>query len=170
MLYHFSENPGIKTFHPHQSDGSPYSVPYVWAIDEEHEVNYFFPRDCPRIIYRMSPGVTEADREKFFGGTESAIIITIENPWLKILNDAVLYRYVLPEENFKLIDKIAGYYISTHDVEPLSVESFDNLPEKIKAKGAELRFTNNLRGLEKEILSSSVKYFSMIRLRNVINN
>jgi hypothetical protein len=165
MLYHFSEEPGIKTFHPRSPQGSPDTLPYVWAIDEEHQVNYYFPRNCPRIIYRMSAGITEPDKESFFSGTGCSTIITIEEKWLDRLNTAEIYRYSFFDTGFKVIDKTAGYYISNNEVEPIIIERFGNLPERIRKKNAELRLTDNLRALEKQILNSSIKHFSMIRLR-----
>jgi hypothetical protein len=51
MLYHFSEDPNINEFVPRSMECMP---PVVWAIDEEHSFFYFFPRDCPRVIFSWS--------------------------------------------------------------------------------------------------------------------
>lgn len=58
MLFHFSENPNIKEFIPQAADGMP---PMFWEIDEEHAANYFFPRDCPRVIYSRSDNISLED-------------------------------------------------------------------------------------------------------------
>lgn len=163
MLYHFSDKPGIKKFHPQTI---PYNdlPPVVWAIDEEHCVNYFFPRDCPRIIYGKSANITSQDNEKFFAGTDADRIITVENKNKERLNNAVIYNYTFDEYGFELIDKVAGYYISYAEVTPLKVEPMDNLIDKIKNTGTELRFTDDLNFLRVEILNSSIDNYSIIKM------
>lgn len=163
MLYHFSDKPDIKKFLPKTI---PYNdlPPVVWAIDEEHCVNYFFPRDCPRIIYGKSENATSADNEKFFAGTNSSRIITVENKNKERLSNAVIYKYTFDEKDFELRDKIAGYYISYAEVVPMKVEPMDNLIDKIKNTGTELRFTGDLNSLRIEILNSSIDNYSIIKM------
>lgn len=67
MLYHFSEEPGIKVFKPRPAKASPHIKPAVWAIDEEHAMHYCFPRDCPRVIYWKADWTSDEDRNHFFG-------------------------------------------------------------------------------------------------------
>jgi hypothetical protein len=55
MFYHFSEEADIPIFTPRLSKAYPELEPAVWAIDESHAVHYYFPRNCPRIIYTKSP-------------------------------------------------------------------------------------------------------------------
>lgn len=164
MFYHFSDDPEIKTFVPRVIGEFP---PLVWAIDEEHRVNYYFPRQCPRIIYGKSENSNAHDIEKFFKGTSAEKIITIPDYMEEELNEAVIYKYTFSEDGFELKDKIAGYYTSPHCVTPLSVEPVSNLPGLISAAGADLRFTGDLMGLRKRILNSSIDNFSMIRLKNL---
>lgn len=164
MLYHFSVDPDIKVFTPRTIGDNP---PLVWCIDKEHCVNYFFPRQCPRIIYGKSPNTTSSDIDKFFEGTTFEKIITIPDYMEAELNTAVIYKYSFDESGFFLKDKIAGYYCNPEEVVPISVEPVDNLPEKIKAAGAELRFTNDLLALRERILNSTIDNFSMIRLKNL---
>ena len=164
MLYHFSDDPEIKTFTPRVIGNFP---PLVWAIDEEHKVNYYSPRQCPRIIYGKSENSTPPDIEKFFEGTSAEKIITIPDYMEEELNSTVIYKYTFNEDGFELQDKIAGYHTSPNNVIPLRVEPASNLPGLIAGAGAELRFTDNLMGLRERILNSSIDNFSMIRLKNL---
>ncbi|HEX2787412.1 MAG TPA: hypothetical protein VHP32_05855 [Ignavibacteria bacterium] len=163
MLFHFSEKPDIKKFFPQIISYN--NLPAcVWAIDEEHSVNYFFPRDCPRIIYAKSENITAKDEEKFFGGTNANKIITVENKNQERLSEAVIYKYTFDKAGFKLQDKIAGYYISYNEIIPLKCERMENLINKIKNTGAELRFMDDLNSLRIEILNSSIDNYSIIKM------
>ena len=166
MLYHISENQDIEEFIPRKSETYKELLPIVWAIDQEHIVNYYFPRDCPRIIYKYSEGVTEKDTLKYFSNTISKTINTIENRWYKRINDSIIYKYIFEEEKFKLFDKIAGYYISEEKIKPKSIEEIKDIIEKIMEQNIELRFTPNLFPLRNSLIKSSVSDFSIIRFRN----
>src|SRR5438445_9179842 len=71
-LFHFSEEPTIQRFEPHVPQPQPEASPLVWAIDEAHAPNYFFPRDCPRVCFWSGPRTTRADRERYFGPSTAA--------------------------------------------------------------------------------------------------
>lgn len=163
MLYHFSDEPNIKVFTPRVVGNSP---PLVWAIDEEHCVNYYFPRQCPRIIYGKSENSTLEDIAEFFEGTSAGKIITIPDYMEDELNEAVIYKYTFIEEGFELRDEIAGYHTCPYNVIPINVEPLTSLPELIRSAGAELRFTGDLLSLRERILNSTIDNFSMIRLKN----
>ena len=164
MLYHFSDDPGIKVFTPRKIGDNP---PLVWCIDEEHCVNYFFPRQCPRIIYGKSSNSSPEDLDNFFENTDADKIITIPDYMEEELNSAVIYKYTFAEEGFFLKDKIAGYYCNPDEELPLSVEPVDDLPSKIQSSGAELRFSSDLLSLRDAILNSTIDNFSMIRLKRL---
>lgn len=53
-LYHFSEEPDIERFRPRPAAAYPELEPVVFAIDGEHATHYYFPRECPRVIYWKS--------------------------------------------------------------------------------------------------------------------
>ncbi|MCB0724569.1 MAG: hypothetical protein KDC73_07665 [Ignavibacteriae bacterium] len=95
MLYHFSDDPDIKVFSPRRIADNP---PLVWCIDEEHCVNYFFPRQCPRIIYGKSVNSSAEDIERFFRDTIADKIITIPDYMEEELNSTVIYKYTFSEE------------------------------------------------------------------------
>ncbi|WP_182914733.1 DUF6886 family protein [Paenibacillus thiaminolyticus] len=92
MLYHFSEEPGIKRFVPRENQNREGLPPVVWAIDEEHQFTYFFPRNCPRIVVRATPDMSEEERDRFFGQSLANAIITIESRWYARVADCTIYR------------------------------------------------------------------------------
>ncbi len=49
MLFHVSEESGIKRFEPRALEGG--GKPVVWAIDDARLRNYLVPRDCPRVTF-----------------------------------------------------------------------------------------------------------------------
>ncbi|GGD57762.1 DUF6886 family protein [Paenibacillus nasutitermitis] len=168
MLYHFSENPDITTFVPQPVKNRPDLPSVVWAIDEEHAVNYYFPRDCPRVIYSRSEAVSSADLELFFHGSKASTIIVVESGWLEKINTVALYRYTFEDNGFELTDGTAGYYLSRQTVNPIAVEPVQQLLAKIVNAGAELRFTPNLYPIRNAVLSSTIDDYSIIRFQHAV--
>jgi hypothetical protein len=166
MLFHISEDPNIKEFLPRKSDLYVDLPPIVWGMDEKHLINYYFPRDCPRIIYRYSLDITEEDKIKYFSNTNSETIITLENCWYNILNKTILYKYIFGKEKFRLFDDIAGYYISEEKIEPKSIIRIDKIMEKLIEENVEVRFTPTLFPLRDSLIKSSIKDYSIIRFKN----
>jgi hypothetical protein len=82
VLYHFSENPHIDVFVPRQKGNRRDMPPVVWAIDAAHEVSFYVPRDCPRIICYRTPGMSEVDAAQFLGPTRADVVMTVESGWL----------------------------------------------------------------------------------------
>lgn len=167
MLYHFSEEAHIIVFKPRLSETYPHLEPAVWAIDEDHSLHYFFPRDCPRVIYWKAEWTKEEDLRSFFGGTNVGKIIVVENEWLDRIRNVELYKYTFPEETFTLFEeaKTAGYYISHQEIVPSKVERIDDVIGHLLSKNIELRFTPNLYPIRNKVISSTVD-FSIIRFRN----
>ena len=68
-LFHFSDDPGIERFEPRpvlvpseRPAGQEWlNGPLVWAITEERQAAYLFPRDCPRILLWPRPDTTAED-------------------------------------------------------------------------------------------------------------
>ena len=166
MFYHISEESNIKEFIPRKTESFIDLPPVVWAIDEEHIVNYFFPRDCPRIIYRYSKNVTEEDKNIFFSNTVSNTIIALENRWYNTIKNAILYKYIFEEDKFTLIEDIAGYYISEEKIIPKGMEKIENLLDEILKQNIELKFTPNIFPLRNSLIKSSINDYSIIRFRN----
>ncbi|GBF75529.1 hypothetical protein PA598K_03946 [Paenibacillus sp. 598K] len=140
--------------------------PAVWAIDDEHAANYFFPRDCPRVIFRKSDQMSEEDKRHFFGDTSADTIITVENDWLDRILNVKLYKYTFDSHSFEMEDEIAGYYISQEPVKPVKVEPLENVLHELVKRSVELRFTPNLHPIRERVISSTVDDYSIIRFRN----
>jgi hypothetical protein len=165
LYYHFSEEPGIERFKPRPSAAFPQYPPVVFAIDEAHAPHYFFPRDCPRVIYWKADRTTEEDLKHFFSHTAAAKIIAVENRWLERIRSTKLYVYTFGEESFESFDTTAGYYTSTIEVTPLKVEPVGDLLEKLLSSQVELTFTPSLHPIRDRVVGSTVD-FSIIRFRN----
>ena len=78
-LYHFSEEPTIERFVPRPVKVGPSDEKLVWAIDSAHCHQFYFPRDCPRVIISKSPHTSAKDTETFFGHTTATVIAAIES-------------------------------------------------------------------------------------------
>jgi len=165
FLYHFSEESNIKIFHPRKINQEQLP-PVVWAIDEEHAVNYLFPRDCPRVIFRRSQAMSGEDEARFFVNSSASTIIAVENDWLERITQTTLYKYTFHKDTFELKDEVAGYYVSRQSVEPITVEPINHLLHEIVSRNVELRFTPNLHPIRDAILASTIDAYSIIRFRN----
>lgn len=162
-LYHFSEEDNIEIFRPRVKSNRRDMPPVVWAIDDEHAFTFYFPRNCPRIVYTKNENLTERDRERFFGTTNAEIVVTIETQWYTKIRDTVIYRYELPSDTFRLFDQPAGYYISLETVIPLERVAIDNGLERLMAMNIDVRFTPDLNPLREAILNSSIDDFGIHR-------
>lgn len=165
-LYHFSEESDIEIFKPRVKPSRQNMPPVVWAIDEQHEFTFYFPRKCPRIVYTKSEGISERDYDTFFGLTDSNIVITVETDWYKRINNTITYRYEMPGKTFTMFDEFAGYYISEEIVEPIGITVMDHLVERLAALNIEIRLTPNLYRLREAILESTVKDFGIHQFAN----
>jgi hypothetical protein len=165
-LFHFSEEDSIEIFRPRVKENRKDMPPVVWAIDEAHEFTFYFPRECPRIVYSRSDHITEEDDHKFFGLTSANIVITVETHWYGNIKNATLYKYHLPSDSFQLFDVFAGYYISTDPIVPLLKEAIRQPLERLISMGIEVRFTPNLYPLRDALVSSSLNDFGIHRFAN----
>jgi len=170
ILLHFSEEEGIETFVPRPNKSYPHLQPAVWAIDQEHAAHYYFPRDCPRVIYWKSDTSTDQDTDIFFHCSTVDKIMVIENRWLKRIQETRLYVYEFDPEGFELFEeaKTAGYFISHREVKPVRVKVMDDLLGSILSQGIELRFTPSLRTVRNAVVNSTLE-FSVIRYSNAVN-
>lgn len=167
LLYHFSEDPSISVFMPRQLSYRLDEPAMVWAINGYYGVNYYFPRDCPRICLSVREGTTAEDRERFFGMSSTDRLVAIESSWLERLRKAVLYRYTFDETEFELYDANAGYYTAAQEVKPVAVERMDDLLSWLIDAGVELRVTPSLKQLRDAVLASTLG-FSLIRMKNAV--
>ena len=100
-VYHFSEEPDIKVFEPRTPAHRPDVEPLVWAIAEEFQPAYFFPRDCPRILLWCTDTTSAADRSHWFGESDARMLAYVEYGWLERMREASLYRYELPPDELR---------------------------------------------------------------------
>jgi hypothetical protein len=164
-LYHFSEEPDIAQFRPRPAPAFPHLPPVVFALDRERSPHYFFPRDCPRVIYWKAGWTTEEDARSFFADTAAPKIAVVESGWLDRIRGCELYVYTFAGDSFVQMGGSAGYNVSTETVAPLRVEPVGDLLGKLLGAGLELRFTPSLHPIRERVVASSVD-FSIIRFRN----
>jgi hypothetical protein len=166
LLYHFSENPSIERFLPLPNQNNKEMPPVVWAIDEEHSPHYFFPRECPRVIFSRSESLSKEDERLFFSQSSARRIIAVELNWISRIQQTTLYKYTFDSAGFKLFDPVAGYYVSKYETVPIAVEPLENLLGCLELVDVELRLTPDLHPLRDMIVSSTIDHFSIIRFQN----
>src|SRR5262245_54590184 len=118
MLFHISEESGIRRFEPRPSEYT--DEPVVWAIHADRLCNYLLPRDCPRVTYYAGSETTPADVERFLGSSRA--VVAIEEGWWEAVRECRLYRYHMPPENFECVDECAGYFVNREPVVPTAVD------------------------------------------------
>jgi hypothetical protein len=170
-LFHFSDDGGLTRFTP-RPVRTPSQRPsgrdwlngaLVWAIDEARQPLYLFPRECPRILVHPTPSTTADDLERWWGERTCRMIAHIEWAWFERFRMGRLYRYELPVAAFEDLDD-AGMWVARTEVEPISVETIDDLPAALAEQGVELRLMPSLVPL-KDVWETSL-HASGIRLRN----
>jgi len=170
-LFHFSDDPAIEAFSPRpvtvpspRPGGREWlNGPLVWAIEEDWQALYFFPRDCPRILLRRTPRTTDADLDAWWGGQDWSMIAHMEWAWYERFRAATLYRYELPPNAFEPLSD-AGMWVSRDEVRPLSVEAIDDLAAALRFENVELRLMERLTPLRH--VWDTTLHASGIRLRN----
>jgi len=174
-LFHFSDDAGIDRFDPRpvrtpaqRRPGMEWlNGPLVWAIAEDHQQLYLFPRECPRIVMWAHAGTSASDRQAWLGDAppDIAAVAYVEARWLERLEHAVLTRYELPHDHFVDIDDV-GMWVSRAAVVPREVTRLSDLRAELAACRTELRVVDSLLPL-KPLWQSSM-HASGIRLRNAV--
>lgn len=170
-LFHFSEDPGIARFAPRpvltpspRPPGREWlNGPLVWAIEDERQAMYLFPRDCPRILLWPTDATTAEDKARFWRESACRTIAYVEDAWLDAIGRATIYRYALPSETFESLDD-AGMWISRAPATPIRMEVIDDLPRALEEQGVELRALPSLAPL-RDVWSTTL-HASGVRLRN----
>jgi hypothetical protein len=172
-IFHFSEDAGIRQFEPRpvrvaatRRPGQEWlNGPLVWAIDEEHQRMYLFPRECPRILIWPHAGSSEADIDTWLGDLQPGMqaVAYVESAWADRLQAGYVYRYEFSLEAFQSIED-AGMLVSHSAVAPLAMQRITDLPQALHASRTELRIVDSLKPL-RGVWDSSV-HASGIRLRN----
>ena len=164
-LYHFSEDPSIELFVPRSVRAGPSDEELVWAVGGAQCHQFYFPRDCPRVVISKARFTTAEDAETFFGHSTAKVIAAIESNWLDRLRRTTIYRYTLPGESFELRNESAGYWVSEREIRPIGVEPIRDLMAALVDAGVELRIVPSLVPLRDAVISSTVN-FDIIRWRN----
>ena len=85
-VLHFSEEPDIPRFVPRPVSTRTDVGPYVWAVDRRRAPDYWFPRDCPRVLAWPEPDTAEADRADVLGPGGGDRVHAIEYSWLTAMH------------------------------------------------------------------------------------
>lgn len=171
-LFHFSEDPSIGVFVPQpvavpaeRPPGMDWlNGPLVWAVTEERQASYLFPRDCPRIILWPLPTTSDEDRAEWFGDHDWTAIAHIESAWLDRVRAAELYRYELPPESFEGIGGDPWMLICRTTVTPVSVQPCGDLLEHLADLRVDVRVMDSLVPLRN--VWDTTLHASGIRLRH----
>ena len=164
-LFHISEDGYIEKFIPRRSKEIWEYKNYVWAIEEEKIQNYLLPRDCPRICLMSKDDFV---LENYLVSDKKSYII-IPFYWKERLENSVLFRYEFDPINFKLIDSIAGYYVSEHVEVPINKKRLENCLEELELLnvGVISMEVGELEHLKKKVIER-VEDFSIIRWSNIV--
>lgn len=170
-LYHFSEDPEIATFIPRPVRVPSLRVPgmewlngpLVWAIEDQFDFLYHFPRECPRIVIWARNDTSPADTATWLGPHRAAAYI--ERAWLERCAETTLYRYTMPPGPFESLNE-AGMHVSRVQVVPSACVQLTGLPKTFAPRGVELRVVDSLVPLRD--LWSTTLHTSGIRLRNAV--
>jgi hypothetical protein len=141
-VLHFSEDPGITMFVPHVAATARQCDAYVWAVDDGRSPDYWFPRDCPRVMAWVALHTTAVDRALLGQATR---VHVIEYRWLPAMRATVLYGYRLPADSFAPFGAESHAQVSTQPVRPIAPpELVGDLLAVHHRAGIELRLAANL--------------------------
>lgn len=165
-LWHFSEDPALRSFTPRLTPTSPDAPAAVWAVDTRHAPLYWFPRDCPRGCIWQVSSTSADDRERFFGQTASARVHVVETGWIERIKACELYAYRLPTEAF-VPHGVGGYWVSKQPVDAEERIEVGDLLTRHATAEIELRITPSIWKFWDLVTDSTVE-FSGMRLRNAL--
>jgi hypothetical protein len=164
-LFHISDKSGIKRFEPRPapSESANQEGEMVWAVDYEHLHNYLLPRDCPRVTFFALEESDPQDNKRLMAETSFKHVVAIESVWRTKVKKHVLYQYEFNPQGFKLVDKIAGYWISRKPVVPIAETKIGDILAALLMHDVELRIMPSLWKLREEVINSTLGY-SIIRM------
>ena len=101
QVLHFSEDPTITRFVPHVAATARQPEAYVWAVDHGRSPDYWFPRQCPRVMAWTGPGTTAEDRDRIIGAGCGERVHAVEYGWLEAIRTTRVFAYRLPAASFE---------------------------------------------------------------------
>lgn len=155
-MLHFSEDPTITRFVPHLAATARQPGEYVWAVDAARSPDYWFPRQCPRVLAWDAAGPTR--------------VHAVEYGWLDRMRTVELYAYRFDAAPFRPFGESgagAGFaVVATEPVVPLGpAERVGDLFALHEEAGVELRVLANLWPFWDDVVAGPLEH-SGIRLRN----
>jgi len=165
-LFHVSEDPNVEIFHPRlprRSELDP-NVGLVWSLVEPSLPNWLFPRDCPRVGYRVCGATTSEDMAKFFTSSANHVV-AIEHGWHERQSNATLYVYEFDPANF-YFDKAVGFYVSQQPETPIDMVTYTDLYAELFKRNVEVRLLENLWPLRDAVFASSMTLRSFCKSSN----
>jgi len=166
-LFHVSEDPNITVFHPRRPERRnelDQSVGLVWSLLEPALPNWLFPRDCPRVGYRVCENTTNKDMAIFFVSSANHVV-AIEHDWHEQQINAALYVYEFDPTNF-YYDEIAGFYVSQKSETPIDMVVYTDLYSELFNRNTEVRLVDNLWVLRDAVFNSSMTLWSFCKMAN----
>lgn len=170
-VFHFSEDPDIKVFAPHQAKTAQVLGEWVWAVDEQRAPSYWFPRDCPRATFWPAPGGRPSyAAESLLAGASR--VHAIDWRWMDSLLDCDLFVYTFDGTTFRPTEEVfgaegRGFWVSEETVTPIDVQRVGPLLHRHAEAGVELRAVKDLAALWQRVITTPGLDFSGIRLRNL---
>ena len=166
-LFHLSEERNIPTFNPRISKKQWNYKKYVWAIAEEKLHNYFLPRACPRICVGLEESTILSNWLNKTTIKHKKALIFVPDEWQEKIQECTLFKYEFNDRNFKLIDQIAGYYVSDKIEIPISKVEIKNCIQELHNLNIELIIMDKEKMKKiKEFVVNNLKEFSIIKWSN----
>ena len=163
-VLHFSEDRTIRRFVPR---AGPQAEAYVWAVDRSRAPDYWFPRECPRVMCWATGATARDDRERILGPGGGERVHAVEYGWLDAIRTVRLFAYRLPADRFRPFgEPVPHAVVATEPVQPLGPpEPVGNLFQRHEQADIQLRVLTNLWPFWDAVAESTLGY-SGIRLRN----
>ncbi|NNG40650.1 hypothetical protein HJ588_15395 [Flexivirga sp. ID2601S] len=164
-VLHFSEDPTITRFRPHVAATAQQPDAYVWAVDAARCPDYWFPRQCPRVMAWVNERSTPQDAARLIGPGARRVHV-VEYAWLPAILETKLVAYRFAAQDFRPVGEDRHAMVSDHEVTPLGPpEPVGDLLAAHERAGIELRLTGDLWPWWDQVTTSTLG-FSGIRLRN----
>ena len=165
-LFHVSDDPNVKIFHPRlprRAELDP-NIGLVWSLTEPSLPNWLFPRDGPRVVYRVCENTTSEDKAKFFTSPANHVV-AIEHDWHERQMSATLHVYEFDPANF-YFDEAAGFYVSQQSETPIDMVTYTDLYSELFKRKTEVRLIENLWLLRDAVFASSMTLWSFCKMAN----